>query len=149
MNVKLIFVPMFLLYFTSTWSQTEIVDPDAVATVDPEVIDKALVNENLEDLISRLDLNVPESPAFTVLDVSSEQVINPANYRTLAFSLLNGLDPSGNGQIGLAIDTKPFYLVGSSSYTLDEYRKNKAMRLLSRLQPVSYTHLTLPTSHCG
>lgn len=87
-----------------------------------------------QDLLGRLDFSVPQSPAFTVLGLSPEEVIVPTSYRTLALSLLDGLDANGNAQTGLAVDTKPYVLAQGPSLTLDRYRANRWNRMLSRLQ---------------
>ena len=56
--------------------------------------------------VSELGLNfdVPESPAFTVLDLNPQTVTRPATPRDFATALINGLDKNGNFQSGLAIE---------------------------------------------
>ncbi len=51
-----------------------------------------------------LDYNVPESPAFTILNLNPKDITHTASPRDFAASVLNGLDKNGNFQSGLAID---------------------------------------------
>lgn len=97
------------------------------AAVVPEMIDDAFM----------LDLAVPESPAFDVLDVTPETVIRPASPKEFATSLLNGVDRQGHFQTGLAIDTVPYLITPlSNNVTLDMYQHNpngvNLYRLLAR-----------------
>ncbi len=93
--------------------------------------------ENLAELAKKpvadiqADFLVPDSPAFDVLGVKPENVVNPASARSFGLSLLNGADPQGNIQTGFALDTAPYQFTG---VTLGEYRKNYFQRLLSRTQ---------------
>lgn len=84
-----------------------------------------------------IDLAVPESPAFDVLDVTPETVIRPASPKELATSLLNGVDRNGHFQTGLAIDTVPYLVTPlSNRVTLADYQRNpdgfNLYRLLGR-----------------
>ncbi len=79
----------------------------------------------------RPDFFVPDSPAFSVLGLTPETVIRPESTRDFAISLLNGADPRGNMQSGLAIDTSPYLLTGVD---LADYRIDRFERFLSRTQ---------------
>lgn len=83
-----------------------------------------------------VDLAVPESPAFTALGLTPEQVSRPTSPRELATSLLNGIDRNGHFQTGVAIDTAPYMLLAGSRITLDDYRKPDQFmtRFLARWQ---------------
>src|ERR1051326_6742315 len=81
-----------------------------------------------------IDLSVPESPAFTVLGVTPQTVTRPASPRALATSLLNGVDPQGNFQTGLALDTVPYLLFMGNSITVNDYRNSTGTRFLSNTQ---------------
>ncbi|OGF58668.1 MAG: hypothetical protein A2Y62_03960 [Candidatus Fischerbacteria bacterium RBG_13_37_8] len=80
------------------------------------------------------ELAVPESPAFAILGVTPESITRPASPRELALSFLQGLDPAGNFQSGLAIDTAPYLLFFGKGLTLEDYKKNIMKRELSRIQ---------------
>lgn len=77
---------------------------------------------SLEDAFG-LDLAVPESPAFDVLDLTPETITRPASPREFAAALLDGVDRNGNFQTGLAIDTVPYLVTPlSNGVTLGMYR---------------------------
>lgn len=86
----------------------------------------------------REDFLVPTSPAFSVLGVAPEEVIRPDSPKALGLGLLNGVDPKGNLQTGVALDFSPYYLFAGRYLTLAEYREPTAAgyftRLASRLQ---------------
>ena len=81
-----------------------------------------------------VDMSVPASPAFTVLGVTPETVIRPTSPRAFATSLLNGVDPNGNFQSGLAMDFAPYLLIAGDDLTLFKYRHSPMIRVLSRTQ---------------
>jgi hypothetical protein len=86
-----------------------------------------------DNLVGRVDLAVPESPALTVLGLSLTHVIRPSNAKDLAASVLYGLDPRGNVQSGIAVDTRPYMLARGSSLTLADYRNHRGKRALARI----------------
>lgn len=104
-------------------SQFSIVDTGWPADDKEPTIDKAT-----------LDLTVPESPAFTVLGLTPENVVRPANPRELAMELLNGVDRNGNLQSGVAIDTAPYLLAKSRTLTLRDYQADRVKHVLARTQ---------------
>lgn len=79
-----------------------------------------------------LDTSVPESPALTVLGLTPSTVTRPASPRSLASSLLNGVDKNGNLQTGVAIDTVPYMLLYGNQITLQDFQSNKIVRVLAR-----------------
>ncbi|HSA82567.1 MAG TPA: hypothetical protein VLE23_17250 [Geminicoccaceae bacterium] len=81
-----------------------------------------------------LDLMVPVSPAFTALDVTPDSVVRPTSPRELALALLNGVDPNGNFQTGLALDSAPYLLLFGDELTLKAYQENYPARLAARTQ---------------
>jgi hypothetical protein len=81
-----------------------------------------------------LDLSVPESSGFTILGLTPQTVVRPASPRPFATSLLNGVDPHGNFQAGIAFDLAPYPLFAGARITLDQYRKSRRLRLLSNTQ---------------
>lgn len=85
---------------------------------------------------SNIDLSVPESPAFTALGVTPETVVRPESPRAFATALLNGADPNGNLQTGLAVEMAPFLLFAGDDLTIDKYRKpgNYLERFAARTQ---------------
>ncbi len=78
------------------------------------------------------DLAVPDVPAITVLDVTPETVVRPSSPRQLVVGVLEGLDPSGELQTGLAFETSPYLLLGGNEETtIGEYNDSYGVRLLS------------------
>jgi len=68
--------------------------------------DSGKVTESTPYSVSELglDYDVPESPAFTILNLNPKDITHTAAPRDFAASILNGLDKNGNFQSGLAID---------------------------------------------
>jgi hypothetical protein len=56
---------------------------------------------------ARLDLSVPDIPAFTALGVSPSTISRPTNLKDLAAALSNGVNTSGAIQSGLAVEVAP------------------------------------------
>ncbi len=83
-----------------------------------------------------VDLAVPESPAFSALGVTPDQVARPTSARDLATSLLNGIDRAGNLQTGVAVDAAPFMLLAGSTMSLRQYQEpgEYLTRFLARWQ---------------
>lgn len=96
--------------------------------------DTTTADITLLDLTGRADFLVPQSPAFTILGVTPDNVISPTSYRSLALSFLDGVDQEGNVQSGFAVDTKPYFLAKGESISLKDYRGNVITRQLSRMQ---------------
>jgi hypothetical protein len=81
------------------------------------------VADALAELKARMvDLAVPDSPAFTVLGLTPEEIAPPTTGRALAASLLNGVDRRGVLQSGVAVDTLPYLALAGHLLTLDGYR---------------------------
>ncbi|HET6891335.1 MAG TPA: hypothetical protein VFH31_09555 [Pyrinomonadaceae bacterium] len=81
-----------------------------------------------------VDLAVPESPAFTVLGVTPENVTHPTSAREFATSFLNGVDQRGNFQTGLALDFLPYLTFFGKETSLSDYAKSRMERFLARTQ---------------
>lgn len=98
-----------------------------------------VVNEKKDNQVKiNVDLAVPESPAFAVLDITPQTVTRPTSTEEFATSLLNGVDKNGNFQAGVAVDTIPYLLFFGHQTTLEQYVANpngfNVIRQLSRLQ---------------
>jgi hypothetical protein len=88
----------------------------------------------VKDLTGHLDLSIPQSPAFTMLGVSPDEIVQSDDFRTVALGLLRGLDPRGNLQEGVALDTRPYMLIAGETATLAEYRTDPFVRIISNAQ---------------
>jgi hypothetical protein len=82
------------------------------------------------DIIGRLDLDVPDSPAFAILGITPQNVINPDTPAELATAIFAGEDAKGNSQEGLAIEFRPYLMAMGSDITVGDYYRNQ---WLSRL----------------
>jgi len=69
-----------------------------------------------------LDLSVPTSPAFSALGLTPQSVIRPTSPREFAASLINGVDPNGNLQNGIAVELAPFLMWHGNDITLNQYQ---------------------------
>ena len=78
-----------------------------------------------EDIIGRLDLDVPDSPGFAILGIAPQNVINPDTPAELATALFAGNDSNGNSQEGLAIEFRPYLMALGSDITVGDYYKNQ------------------------
>ena len=129
MNAILIVGLVVLCVLVATRSDAQDIGSAATNLIRSTTIDETkLVRE------ATIDLSVPQSPAFTVLGVTPENVIHPATPREFAASLLNGVDPNGNFQTGLALETAPYLLVFGDSITIREYQENRLTQIAARTQ---------------
>lgn len=67
-----------------------------------------------------VDVPIPESPAFTVMNVTPTDVVRPSSLRTWATSLLHTVDKDGKLKEGMAIDGAPYALL-NRRMSLGEY----------------------------
>jgi len=83
-----------------------------------------------------LDLSVPESPAFTVLGVTPQDVVRPSTLQEFGATVLNATDDKGNLQSGIALETNPYPLFKGAQLSLKDYQdpRNWHLRLLARLR---------------
>jgi hypothetical protein len=81
---------------------------------------------------TNFDLGVPDSPAFTFLNVTPQTISRPTTPRDFATTLLNGVDENGNFQNGIAMDFSPYLIWANSRVTLQSYRDNPIRRVAAR-----------------
>jgi hypothetical protein len=77
----------------------------AASIARPARADDGAKSPALDD--ARLDLSVPDTPAFTALGVSPSSISRPTNLRDLAIALASGVNGAGSVQNGLAIEVAP------------------------------------------
>ncbi|EGR2303439.1 hypothetical protein D0814_25175 [Vibrio parahaemolyticus] len=87
-----------------------------------------------EDLVGRLELAVPDNPAFISLGVTPEKVTKPGSTKELALTILRGVDGNGNLQSGIAVEAAPYILAEGKNIDLKDYQSNYVTRLLYSLQ---------------
>jgi hypothetical protein len=82
------------------------------------------------------EIVAPDSPAFTVLGLSPNNVAKPNSPAALAASVLSAFDDNGHFQSGAAIDVVPFLVLRAKSYSLGQYTDKGAhayaIRVMSR-----------------
>ncbi len=82
----------------------------------------------------KIDYNIPESPAFAVLDANPTTVLRASTPQEviahLASDFLSGNDISP----GLALDFNPYFTFGGRLESISDYRKNYWKRVLANLQ---------------
>jgi len=61
-----------------------------------------------ETKAKEVDFSIPESPGFTILGLTPQEVTRPATPREFATAIINSIDRNGNLQSGIAIDTAPY-----------------------------------------
>ena len=134
---NIIRITSLLFVLLIVYVQLSIAQENGSFAICPDSMTEEACKKSIEYLSSksaqdvRPDFFVPDSPAFSVLGVTPETTIRPESTRDFAISLLNGIDPRGNMQSGIAIDTSPYLLTGVD---LSDYRKDPFERFLSRTQ---------------
>lgn len=89
------------------------------------VIEGSELGVSAQDIIGRLDLDVPDSPAFAILGIAPQNVINPDTPAELATALFVGDDSSGNSQEGIAIEFRPYLMALGEDITVGDYYNNQ------------------------
>ncbi|MEO5562730.1 MAG: hypothetical protein ABIR18_04825 [Chitinophagaceae bacterium] len=78
-----------------------------------------------------LDYAVPSSPAFTVLDVTPQQVTRGSAAKPLVLNAFTNFLQTGKLDPGVAVDFSPYILLGGGFKNLKEYRDNPYKRALA------------------
>jgi hypothetical protein len=92
---------------------------------DDNVITGSELAISAEDILGRLDLDVPDSPAFAILGIAPQNVVNPDTPAELATALFVGDDQAGNSQEGMAVEFRPYLLALGSEITVADYLHNQ------------------------
>ncbi|HEX6397817.1 MAG TPA: hypothetical protein VFZ95_10360 [Steroidobacteraceae bacterium] len=69
---------------------------------------QALLPEMQKDVQEQYDYSIPESPGFTIIGMTPEDVVHPRTLRDFAVALKDGVDESGRFKTGIALDFTPF-----------------------------------------
>jgi hypothetical protein len=80
------------------------------------------------------DIISPDAPGFDALGVTGSQVAHPETLKTLGMGLLNGLDPAGNAQTGIALQFSPAKLLAPSWVSYDNYVRDRGVRIAARFE---------------
>lgn len=69
---------------------------------------KKLLPQNQKIVQDTYDYSIPESPGFTIIGMTPEDVVHPRTLRDFAIALKDGVDESGRFKTGIALDFTPF-----------------------------------------
>jgi hypothetical protein len=117
---------------TLSGESTSVVSSAAAAPAPTPAKSTAFSVGNITDI--NVDLAVPDSPAFTVLGITPENVTHPTTPKEFSTSLLNGVDERGNFQTGLALDFVPYLTFFGKDTSLFSYAHSPMERFLARTQ---------------
>ena len=87
-----------------------------------------------EAYIFKLDYNVPESPAFSILDANPTTVMRGNAAQEVIVNLASSFVGNGSTSPGLALDFNPFFVFGGRLNNIDDYKENISKRLLANTQ---------------
>lgn len=82
----------------------------------------------------KLDYNVPESPAFSVLDANPTKVMRSNAGQELVVNVASSFISGSGISPGLAVDVNPYFVLGGRLDNVKEYRENYGKRLLANIQ---------------
>lgn len=90
--------------------------------------------QNEEAYKFKLDYDVPESPAFAVLDANPTTVMRGSAAKELVVNLANNFISNAAQETGVAIDFNPYFVFGGRLQNIEEYRESPIKRLLANAQ---------------
>ncbi len=82
----------------------------------------------------KLDYNVPESPAFSILDENPVRVNRASAAQELIVNFANSFISNDNLSKGIAIDFNPYFVLGGRLKSINSYREKKINRILANTQ---------------
>ncbi len=82
----------------------------------------------------KLDYNVPESPAFSILDANPTTVMRGNAAQEVVISLASSIFSNNAISPGLAVDVNPFFVLGGRLQSINEYKNNFGKRILANTQ---------------
>jgi hypothetical protein len=77
---------------------------------------------------------IPESPAFTYLNITPASVSRPAAARAFGTAVLDGISPSGEVKQGLALDVAPWTFLPGVTVSLEDYQQDPWAFILANAQ---------------
>lgn len=108
--------------------------PSPTPNLTPKASEEEVEEKKKETDEDVLDMSIPESPGFTILGLTPQEVTRPATPRDFATAIINSIDRYGNLQSGIAIDTAPYRLLRGKQLTIIKYRERYWERFLARTQ---------------
>jgi len=76
-----------------------------------------------------LQLAIPSSPAFKLVDVDASTILRPTSFHQLTTAASNFISENGGFSLPkeLGVEVAPFFLARGRTLTLDEYRRNQLL----------------------
>lgn len=92
-------------------------------------------NDSIEVYRLKLDYNVPESPAFSILDANPTTVMRANAAQEVVINLASNFISGNNVDPGLAVDFNPYFVFGGRFENIKEYRERSNLkRILANTQ---------------
>ena len=91
-------------------------------------------SQNDEAFKYKLDYNIPESPAFSVLDANPTTVLRGNAAQEVVINLATNFISGNEVSPGLALDFNPVFAFGGRLKSINDYRNNYLKRLLANTQ---------------
>jgi len=84
----------------------------------------------------KLDYDIPESPAFSIIDANPTTVMRGSAAKELAVNIANNFISNTKQESGVALDFNPYFIFGGRLKNISEYATNKfnLKRLLANTQ---------------
>lgn len=90
------------------------------------------------------DLSAPNSPAFTLLDVTPSSVDRPDNPKAFVMSLLNKVNSSNGFPQNYAVDVTPYWMVSHPTLTFDKYQSPSPGQSIAQSFLISVATVPIP-----
>lgn len=82
----------------------------------------------------KLDYDVPESPAFSILDANPSKIMRGSSAKEFALSVANNFISNNKQEAGIAADFNPYFVFGGRMENVREYRESYLKRILANTQ---------------
>lgn len=76
------------------------------------------------------DLQVPQTPAFSILEYEPSSVMRPTSVKKLSSDILNSFDPEGNLIMNLGVEVSPYWLKSRPELSREAFLNPKPMQNL-------------------
>jgi len=82
----------------------------------------------------KLDYDIPESPAFSILDANPSKIMRGSAAKEFALNVANNFISNNKQEAGIATDFNPYFVFGGRMANVDVYRNNYFKRMLANTQ---------------
>ncbi len=93
-----------------------------------------ITNDSLPAYKFKLDYNIPESPAFAILDANPTTILRASAAQEVVTHLASDFLSGNDVSPGLALDFNPYFAFGGRLKNITEYRDSGWKRFLANLQ---------------